>query len=176
MEAQGNERSEPAPQKSLVVVFSCHHNNTEKIANAIAKVLDAPVKTPQQVTPEALQEFDLISFGSGIYSATFDASILDLVDQLPQGGNKKVFLFSTYGAPAFIANREFVEKNHQQVRKKLLAKGYSVIGEFGCAGLNTNSFLKYFGGLNKGHPDADDIRNAETFARDMKRRAAGETP
>ena len=73
----------------------------------------------------------------------------------------------------FVANRKFVEKNHSQIREKLQAKGYTVIGEFGCAGWNTNSFLKYFGGLNKGKPDAEDIRNAEAFARDMKEKARG---
>jgi hypothetical protein len=30
-----------------------------------------------------------------------------------------------------------------------------VIGEFGCAGWNTNSFLRFFGGLNKGIRLAD---------------------
>ncbi|MEI7649718.1 MAG: hypothetical protein WCJ47_08445 [Methanomicrobiales archaeon] len=54
-----------------------------------------------------------------------------------------------------------------------MSKGYTVIGEFGCAGWNTNSFLKYFGGLNKGKPDAKDLMNAEAFARDMKQKARG---
>ncbi|WAC05315.1 MAG: flavodoxin family protein [Methanoregula sp.] len=154
--------------KSLVVVFSYHHKNTEKVANAIANVLDAPVKTPRQVNPEELREYDLVGFGSGIYGATFDPSVLKLADRLPQVTGKKAFLFSTYGAPAFVANREFIEKNHEQIRKKLHVKGYTVIGEFGCAGWNTNSFLKFFGGLNKGRPDAQDLRNAEDFARDLK--------
>ena len=114
-----------------------------------------------------------MGFGSGIYSATFDPSVLELADQLPHGAGKKAFLFSTYGAPAFVADRKFVEKNHSQIRKKLQAKGYTVIGEFGCAGWNTNSFLKYFGGLNKGKPDAEDIRNAEAFARDMQEKTRG---
>jgi flavodoxin len=87
--------------------------------------------------------------------------------------NKRVFLFSTYGAPAFIANREFIEKNHEQIRKKLQAKGYTVIGEFGCAGWNTNSFLRFFGGLNKGRPNAEDLKNAEAFARDMQEKVRG---
>jgi flavodoxin len=173
METKGNESKDTLPVKSLVVVFSYHHNNTEKIANACARILDAPVKTPQQVKPGEIAEYDLVGFGSGIYSATFDPSVLDLADRLPRAGNTKTFLFSIYGAPAFIANREFVEKNHQQIREKLLAKGYEVIGEFGCAGWNTNSFLKYFGGLNKGKPDAGDPKNAEAFARDMLQKARG---
>jgi flavodoxin len=171
MEITGTESEDTRPVKSLVVVFSYHHGNTEKIAHTIANVLGAEVKTPQQVYPEQLREYDLIGFGSGIYSATFDPSVLNLADRLSYAAGKKAFLFSTYGAPAFIANREFIEKNHQQVREKLQIKGYTVIGEFGCAGWNTNSFLKYFGGLNKGKPDADDLKNAEVFAREMKEKA-----
>ena len=171
MEKNAQELKELPNVKSLVVVFSYHHNNTEKIANACANVLGAEVKTPQQVTPEEISKFDLVGFGSGIYSATFDPSVLDLADRLPNAGGKNAFLFSTYGAPGFVANREFIEKNHEQIRKKLQAKGYTVIGEFGCAGWNTNSFLQYFGGLNKGRPNAEDLRNAEEFARNMKGKA-----
>jgi len=171
MEMEGNELKEPLPVKSLVVVFSYHHKNTEKIAKVFAKLLDAQVKTPQQVNPEVLQEYDMVGFGSGIYGGTVHESLLDIVDKLPQENNKKAFIFSTYGAPAFIANREFIEKNHTRLRQKLQTKGYTVIGEFGCAGLNTNSFLKFFGGLNKGRPDAEDFKNAEAFARQMMEKA-----
>ncbi|MHB8163595.1 MAG: flavodoxin family protein [Methanoregula sp.] len=173
MENNGIETGNPQVLRSLVIVFSYHHNNTEKIANACANVLGAEVKTPQQVRPEEIAEYDLIGFGSGIYGATFDPSVLDLADRLPHAAGKKAFLFSTYGAPAFVANREFVENNHAQIRDKLKAKGYTVIGEFGCAGWNTNSFLRFFGGLNKGKPDAGDLRNAEAFARDMLEKVRG---
>jgi len=159
--------------RSLVVVYSYHHNNTEKIANACARVLGAEVKTPRQVGPEEIAGYDLVGFGSGIYSATFDPSVLDLVDRLPHVAGKRAFLFSTYGAPAVFAGGEFVAKNHSQIRERLQAKGYTVIGEFGCAGWNTNSFLRFFGGLNKGRPDAGDLRNAETFAREMMEKARG---
>ena len=74
----------------------------------------------------------------------------------------------------FFAGGDFlVKNNHSQIRKKLQEKGYLVIGEFGCAGWNTNSFLQYFGGLNKGKPDAEDLRNAEEFARSVKGKARG---
>ncbi|MDD1690158.1 MAG: flavodoxin family protein [Methanoregula sp.] len=172
METNGNEQKDPRAMKSLVVVFSYHHRNTEKIAHAIANVLGAEVKTPRQVRPEEIAEYDLIGFGSGIYGATFHASVLDLADRLPAAAGKNAFLFSTYGAPAVFVDRKFVENNHRQIRETLLAKGYTITGEFGCAGLNTNSFLKYFGGLNKGRPDAEDLRHAEAFARNMKTKVA----
>jgi flavodoxin len=172
MEKKGIDTGNPRELRSLVVVFSYHHGNTEKIAHACAKVLGADVKTPQQVKPEEIVEYDLVGFGSGIYSATFDPSVLDLADRLRNAAGKKAFLFSTYGAPGFVANREFIEKNHRQIREKLQEKGYTVIGEFGCAGWNTNSFLKYFGGLNKGRPDSNDLQNAEAFARQMKEKVS----
>jgi flavodoxin len=173
MEKTGTDSKDIPPVKSLVIVFSYHHGNTEKIAHAIANVLGAEVKTPQQVYPEKLREYDLIGFGSGIYSATFDPSVLTLADRLSCAAGKKAFLFSTYGAPAFAVTRDFVADNHAEMRKKLELKGYTIIGEFGCAGWNTNSFLNYFGGLNKGRPDADDLKNAEAFARDMQEKARG---
>jgi flavodoxin len=168
MEKNGDNFEESPQVKFLVIVFSYHHNNTEKIANSCAKALGAEVKTPQQVRPEEIAEYDLVGFGSGIYSATFDPSVLDLADMLPNAAGKKAFLFSTYGAPAAFADRKFVESNHAQIREKLQAKGYTIIGEFGCAGWNTNSFLKYFVGLNKGRPNAEDLKKAEAFAQDMK--------
>ena len=173
MEKNGTDTGNPQALRSLVIVFSYHHNNTEKIARAIAGVLGAEVKTPDQVYPEQLREYSLIGFGSGIYSATFDPSVLALADRLSYAAGKKAFLFSTFGAPAVFAGGDFVKNNHSQIREKLQAKGYTVIGEFGCAGWNTNSFLKSFGGLNKGRPDAGDIRNAEAFARQMKEKARG---
>lgn len=157
--------------RSLVVVCSYHHGNTEKIARVIAGVLGAPVRTPQQVGPDEVAEYDLVGFGSGIYDATFHPSLLELADRLPRVDNKRAFLFSTYGAPAVAAGGKFVQNNHSLMREKLLAKGYTVSGEFGCAGWNTNLFLKYFGGLNKGRPDVDDLERAKEFARNLVERA-----
>ena len=168
METSETETGKAEALRALVVVYSYHHKNTEKVARAIAEVLGATVTTPQQATPEEIAEYDLVGFGSGIYSATFHPSLLDLADALPQADNKKAFLFSTYGAPAVAAGGNFVRNNHSQIREKLQAKGYLVIGEFGCAGWNTNSFLKHFGGLNKGRPNAEDLEHAEEFARNLK--------
>ena len=81
--------------KSLIVCYSFHHNNTQKVAEAMAKVLDAQVKTPQQTNPDELQQFDLVGFGSGIYAEKHHESLLELADKLPQVTNKKAFIFST---------------------------------------------------------------------------------
>jgi flavodoxin len=43
-----------------------------------------------------------------------------------------------------------------------------IVDEFNCAGFNTNSFLKFFGGKNKGRPNTEDLKNAEEFAQNLK--------
>lgn len=150
---------------SLLVLFSYHHRNTEKIANIFAEVLDAQIRTPQQVDPEELRQYSLIGFGSGIYGGRHHEALLDLADRLPQVRDRKAFIFSTYGGPA---NAEYLAKNHSQLKERLQSKGYMVVEEFSCPGLNTNSFLRHFGGLNKGRPNTEDLKHAEEFARRLK--------
>ncbi len=150
--------------KSLLVLFSYHHKNTEKIAKVIAKVLDAQIKTPQQINPEELQEYSLVGFGSGIYGAEHHKSLLDLADELPQATDRKAFIFST----SAMLGEEKVAEDHSTLREKLQSKGYMIIDEFACKGFNTNSFMKYLGGMNKGRPNAEDLKHAEDFAQKLK--------
>ena len=160
--------------ETLVIVFSYHHKNTEKIAQVMAKVLDAPIKTPQQIHPAELQEYDLIGFGSGIYGSKHHSALLVLADSLSQVTDKKTFLFSTCGAPAFAVDgghvNDYIVKAHSALKEKLQLKGYKVVNEFMCPGFNTNSFLKLFGGINKGRPNAEDLKHAETFAKNLKKK------
>jgi flavodoxin len=149
--------------ESLLILFSYHHKNTEKIANVFAKVLGAQIRTPQQIHPEELQEYGLIGFGSGIYGGKHHESLLDLADKLPQVTNRRAFIFSTS------SNLEPLAKNHSALREKLQSKGYMIVDEFTCAGFNTNSFSKLFGGINKGRPNAQDLKRAEEFAQSLER-------
>jgi flavodoxin len=162
---------EGAPVNFLIILHSCHHGNTEKIAKVFARVLDAQTTAAEQVSPEELREYDILGFGSGIDSAKHYKPLLNLVDRLPPVSNKKAFIFSTCGAPAGVFRgeqfRRMAAKNHASLRGKLQKKGYVIIDEFSCTGFNTNSFLRFFGGLNKGRPDAEDIRHAEEFAKKL---------
>lgn len=146
--------------KSLIVVISIHHNNTLKIGNVIAKTLDAQIKKPQEVNPDKIQEYDLVGFGSGIYDYTTHKALSNLADKLPNVNNKKAFIFSTGG----LSSKRKARKDHSKLREKLESKGYKIVDEFQCKGFNTNSFLKYFGGINKGRPNEEDLKNAEDFA------------
>jgi Flavodoxins len=152
-------------KKLLIVVFSYHHKNTEKIAKVMADVLNAQIKTPQDIETEEIPDYDLVGFGSGIYSAKHDKSLLELADELPEVNHKNAFLFSTAG----ITGKSKASKDHATLREKLQSKGYNIVDEFQCKGFNTNSFLKLFGGMNKGRPNARDLKNAEEFARSLKK-------
>jgi len=152
------------PMKSLLIVYSYHHMNTEKIAKLFAHVLDAKIKTPQQIDPEELHEYSLIGFGAGIDSGKHYKPLLDLADKLPQVTNKKAFIFSTAG----LTGEKKTIKDHSALREKLQAKGYVIVDEFQCKGFNTNSFLKYFGGMNKDRPNDEDLKDAEGFAEKLK--------
>jgi flavodoxin len=89
---------------------------------------------------------------------------LDFADRLLPVYNKKLFIFST----AALTGEEKREKDHSTLREKLESKGYRIVDEFQCKGFNTNSFLRFFGGMNKGRPNAKDLKNAEEFAQKIK--------
>jgi flavodoxin len=146
--------------KCLLVLFSYHHNNTEKIAKVFAKVLDAQIVVPSKINSEDLQQYDLVGFGSGIYDGKHHKELLDLADKLPKVSNKKAFLFST-------SFDKRVAMIHSSLKEKLESKGYIIVDDFNCKGFNTNSFLKFFGGLDKGRPNAEDLKHAEEFAQNL---------
>jgi flavodoxin len=150
--------------KSLVVVYSYHHKNTQKVAEVMAKVLDEQVKSPQQTVLEELSQYDLVGFGAGIDSGKHYKELLDFADALPKVTDKKAFIFSTSG----MTGEKKLTKDHSALREKLQSKGYLIVDEFQCKGFNTNSFLKFFGGINKGRPNEEDLKHAEEFAMKLK--------
>ena len=153
--------------KSLLVLISIHHKNTEKIANVFARILHAKIVAPRQIDPGEIHEYDLIGFGSGIYGEKHHRALLELADNLPQVLDRQAFLFSTSGV------RTGFERFHAPLREKLQSKGFRIIGEFNCNGFNTNSFLRFFGGMNKGRPNSEDLKNAEEFAQKLLEEATG---
>jgi flavodoxin len=159
--------------KRLVILLSRENGSTAKVANVIARVLDADVKTVQQVSPNDIEKYDLIGFGSGIFDQKHHVDLLKFADILPPGLNKNVLIFSTSGVARNLSlrsdgtpkskNKNFTDP-HTELREKLLSKGFTLVGEFNCAGFNDNSFLKLFGGMNKGRPNENDLKLAEEFA------------
>jgi len=130
----------------------------------MANILDATLLQVRQADANMLEQYDLIGFGSGIYFGKHHESLLDFVDKLPVLTNKKAFIFSTSG----LRKIPFVHNFDKPLRKKLQRKGFDIIGEFSCRGLDTYRATKLVGGVNKGRPNADDLRQAEDFASGLK--------
>ncbi|MDK2983583.1 flavodoxin [Thermococcus sp. 101 C5] len=143
---------------AIIVYVSIHHGNTEKIARAMAEVLNAKLVKPWEIMPEELLNYDLIGFGSGIYYWKHHKALFDPIEKLPTVKGKKTFIFSTAGI-----NIPFI--NHRKLRNALKRKGFEIVGEFSCRGWDTNGWLAKIGGLNKGHPDDRDLERARRFAK-----------
>jgi flavodoxin len=151
--------------KTLIIYISVHHGNTERVAKAMANILDADLLPVEQADASMLEQYDLIGFGSGIYFGKHHESLLDFVDKLPMIRNKKAFIFSTSG----LRKIWFIHNFDKPLKEKLQWKGFDIIGEFSCRGFDTSRAAMIVGGINKGRPNAKDLRKAEDFASSVEK-------
>ena len=145
--------------KTVIVYYSQHHGNTNKLINAIAAVDPSVVLIDVTTSPSAnLSEYDRIGFASGVYFSSFAKQIIAFADaHLPE--NKNVFYIYTHGAPKgdFLkAMREIADKKHCKE-----------LGEYRCQGYDTFGPFKLVGGIAKGHPTEDEIAGAVEWYRKL---------
>ena len=150
--------------KSIIFLYSYHHMNTQKIGIAIGGKINAKIVEINKNTEIInFEEYDLFGFGTGIDSGKHYSQMFKFVENLPILKDKKAFIFSTSGV--YTIKKMF--KDHKALRTLLESKRFKIIGEYGCKGYNTNSILKYFGGMNKGSPNNEDILSAEKFSESL---------
>ncbi|HEY4712269.1 MAG TPA: flavodoxin family protein [Dehalococcoidia bacterium] len=152
--------------KVLILYISVHHGNTERVAKVMANILDADLLQVEQANASMLEQYDLIGFGSGIYFGKHHKSLLDFVNKLPTLRNKKAFIFSTSG----LRKIPFIHNFDKPLKQRLQRKGFDIIGEFSCRGYDTYRTTKLVGGINKGRPNTEDLKQAEDFAKGLKNR------
>jgi flavodoxin len=144
--------------KPIIVYESVHHQNTLKVAEAIASVLGAKLVKASEADTEEIEKCSLVGFGSGIYFWRHHKNLLEFAEKL-----KKVndyFIFSTRGAPSL--------GNFRSSLKKILkTKGGKDLGEFSCAGWDTFGPLQAIGGIAKGRPNKRDLEKAKEFAKNL---------
>ena len=147
--------------KTAICYYSRHHGNTRKVAEAMALEGGADlidVTTRQTVR---LEEYDCVGFASGIYGFEFHRAVTAFARQyLPEG--KPVFFVCTYGALRGAGAKE--------LEKLARERGCPVLGTFGCKGYDTFGPFRLVGGIAKGHPDEQDLKNAREFFREMRDR------
>ncbi len=160
----------PSTSNVLIVAAISKTGGTAKIAQAMAEVFGARLASPRQVNARELLDYSLVGFGSGIFDQMHHASIFEFIESLPELPGRRVFIFSTSGISRRFAIDHDIDDPHAILRDSLRSKGLEIVGEYNCAGFNNNSFLKLFGGMNRGKPDAKDIGRAKAFAGELKER------
>ena len=151
--------------KTVITCVSVRHGNTEKIAEAMANVLQAELLRPEEINADTLEKIDLFGVGSGIYDKKHHESLFTMVDKLPPVKGIKAFIFSTSGY-----GKKRVDEYHEPLRSQMEARGFNVIGEFASLGFDNEGMLRLSGGANKGRPNDEDIKDAENFARTVQRK------
>ncbi|GAA1952927.1 flavodoxin family protein [Kitasatospora viridis] len=158
--------------KAVIVCTSVSHGNTRRVAEVMGQVLSARVVEPGEVDPAELAGYDLVGFGSGIFTGSFHPRLREFVESLPVGGRGRAFVFATSGLPE-LRVRPF----SRPLVRLLEGKGFTVDGTFSCRAYDTWLPFKLVGGINRSRPDGGDLAAARTFAEHLRVRAgAGARP
>ena len=146
-------------KKTAIAYYSKHHGNTKKLLDAI-KEYDPNVVlidvTDKQETN--LIEYERIGFASGSYFSKFAEQILTFAKiNLP--AQKDVFFICTAGNP--------MELYFNSIAKIAESKHCNELGRYMWKGFDTYGPFKLVGGLQKGHPDEDEIKGAVEFYKNL---------
>ncbi|WP_324822405.1 flavodoxin [Sinanaerobacter sp. ZZT-01] len=139
--------------KVVIVYESTHHGNTKILVDAIAKKNEVDLVDATKTNSIPYERYDMIGFASGAAFGKFYKKITSLARSVPSG--KKVFFLYSCGK-----NSKDYSKNICGI---LEANGCISLGSYGCCGYDTYGPLKLMGGINKGHPDENEIRGAVDF-------------
>lgn len=148
--------------KCLIIYYSYYRNHTEKIAKLFQNRIDCDLihLNKNSDLDIDIEDYDLIGFGSGIYTETMSPKLFMLVDRL-NIKDKNVFVFSTSGIGMKFYNNSLV--------RVLETKGAIIRGSFACLGdFQTKDFSNFrlfdlFAFFAKGHPNKRDFKKAEKF-------------
>ncbi|MEK8174434.1 flavodoxin family protein [Streptomyces sp. M19] len=141
--------------KTLIICTSVSHGNTRRVAEAMGEVLEAPVVEPEEV--DGVDGYDLVGFGSGIFTQRFHPRLRAFVSSLPPRRGR-AFVFATSGLPPRLG----------PMVRQLEDKGLEVADTFSCRGFDTWAPFRLVGGIRKGRPDDRDLAAARAFAKNLK--------
>lgn len=141
--------------KILLIIKSTHQQNTLKIAEAMSEVAPLTVVELENTKNFNLKDYDVVGFGSGIYFGKHDKELIKFVKSLSDNPAYS-FVISTSGSKNY-------DKYNKKLTKLLEGKNTTVLGSFGCKGLDKFFIFSLFGGLNKGHPNETDFDAAQQF-------------
>lgn len=138
----------------LVCASISAYRNTQRIAQSMASVMGADVVAPGHVTAQDVAAFQLVGFGSGIYSFTFHPDLWRLAAGLPRVDGAAAFLFCTSGGPETL-----FWPSTLLFEGLLRRRGYQTTGRFSCRGAYDWGTPRLPAG-NPGRPNTDDLTRA----------------
>ena len=140
--------------KTAIVYYSRHHGNTKKLLDAISESNEVTLIDVTEQPSADLSAYDRIGLASGIYYNSFSKQLLEFAEKhLPE--KKEVFYIYTHGAPKGMflnAVRKIAEQKHCRE-----------IGSYHCLGFDTFGPFILVGGIAKGHPTEEEIKEAVAF-------------
>lgn len=143
--------------KLAIVYASVHHKNTEKLIQAITKEYpETLLIDTTSVVLKDLHSYDVIGIASGIFYGKMHKSLIKFLEEnLPE--HKKTFVIYTSGQ----ANESYGKDAGAIIQQKKC----TCLGTYNCRGFDTFGPFKLVGGLQKGHPTADEITSAVEFVK-----------
>lgn len=151
--------------RALLVCVSVWQGNTAKVAEAMAEVLHADIREPEQADPATLERYDVIGFGSGIFWWSHHARLRRFIEGLPQVDGIAAFVFTT----AHMGRSQSLPWQ-PSLDAILRRKGYDVVGSFACEGTDPWMPQRLIPGLYRAHPDDGDLERARRFAEQVAAR------
>lgn len=144
--------------KSLVI-YTSRTGNTEKVADAIAEVVDAEAINVDSISDrnEFWSEYDdssLVFIGSGVYANNTSKELLQLLHSVPQNKGLNFAIFATW-----LGRGQSAQKMISQLTSIIKSRGASIFDE------NYLCFGKSFGLIRRNHPDQSELEDAGSWAK-----------
>ena len=131
----------------IAVRYYTKSGNTQKVAEAIAKTLGVEALSIEEGLSE---DVDLLFLGSSVYGGGVDKKVKAFINEL-NTSVKEIVNFSTAA---------IIKSSYEQMKKITAAKSLKMSEkEFHCRGS--------FAVMHRNRPNADDLKNAEDFARNF---------
>lgn len=144
--------------RTIILYASRHHGNTKKLVDAIVEAhpeIDTlDVKSLGKNEYSDLHEYHLIGVATGIYYSEIDKDMARVLTNVLQPQDK-VFGLMTCGG-----KNKWYGKDIDDICRMRRA---IFMGAYGCPGFDTWGPFKLTGGVQKGHPTAEEIKGAVDF-------------
>lgn len=142
-------------KKTAIVYYSEHHGNTLKLLEAIKeRNEDITLIDASKHRELSLLSYDRVGFASGIYYSGFAKQLLSFA-QINLMEKHEVFFIYTCGM--------YRDNYESEIRKLCESKRCRILGSYHCAGFDTFGPLKLIGGIQKNHPNEQEVQDAVAF-------------